>query len=107
MFDFVRNHTRWVMAFLLLLIIPSFVFFGVQGYSRFGDDGARAAATIDGRNISRDEVRVAIQREVERVRSQTPNIDPALLDRPWITWYVSGYCKPRRATSTCFRTTNV
>jgi peptidyl-prolyl cis-trans isomerase D len=37
MFDFIRNHTRLTLGFLLLLIIPSFVFFGVEGYSKFTD----------------------------------------------------------------------
>jgi peptidyl-prolyl cis-trans isomerase D len=82
MFDFVRNHTRWVMFFLLVLIIPSFVFFGVQGYARFGDDAARSALRIDGRDISRGELQVAHQRNIDRVRREAPNVDPALLDSP-------------------------
>ena len=45
MFDFVRNHTRLALGFMLLLIIPSFVFFGVEGYSRFNDGTAAAVAT--------------------------------------------------------------
>jgi hypothetical protein len=43
MFDFVRDHTRLALGFMLLLIIPSFVFFGVQGYSRFTDGSRRHA----------------------------------------------------------------
>jgi peptidyl-prolyl cis-trans isomerase D len=82
MFDFVRNHTRWVMFFLLVLIIPSFVFFGVQGYARFGDDAARSALRIDGRDISRGELQVAHQRNIDRVRREAPSVDPALLDSP-------------------------
>ena len=35
MFDFVRKHTRLLQFVLVLLIFPSFVFFGIQGYSRF------------------------------------------------------------------------
>jgi peptidyl-prolyl cis-trans isomerase D len=35
MFDFVRTHTRLFQFILVLLIFPSFVFFGIQGYSRF------------------------------------------------------------------------
>ena len=35
MFDFVRSHTRLLQFLLVLLIFPSFVFFGVQGYSSF------------------------------------------------------------------------
>ena len=35
MFDFFRRHTRVLQFALVLLIFPSFVFFGIQGYSRF------------------------------------------------------------------------
>ena len=35
MFDFVRKHNRILQFVLFLLIFPSFVFFGIQGYSRF------------------------------------------------------------------------
>ena len=35
MFDFVRKHTRLLQFVLVLLIFPSFVFFGIQGYSQF------------------------------------------------------------------------
>jgi peptidyl-prolyl cis-trans isomerase D len=37
MFDFVRSHTRLLQGLMVLLIFPSFVFFGVQGYSQFTD----------------------------------------------------------------------
>ena len=40
MFDFVRKHTRLLQLLLLILILPSFVVFGIQGYSKFsGDEG--------------------------------------------------------------------
>ena len=39
MFDFVRNNTKIMMGLLFLLIIPSFVLFGLEGYSRFDDKG--------------------------------------------------------------------
>ena len=49
MFDFFRKHTRVLQFVLVLLIFPSFVFFGIQGYSRFtggenanGGQGGRA-----------------------------------------------------------------
>ena len=37
MFEFVRTHTKLLQFMLVLLIFPSFVFFGIQGYSRFMD----------------------------------------------------------------------
>ena len=35
MFDFVRRHNRILQFVLVLLIFPSFVVFGIQGYDRF------------------------------------------------------------------------
>lgn len=84
MFDFVRNHTRVVLGFLLLLIVPSFVFFGVQGYSRFTEAGNETVAKVDGVAITRAEWDAAHARNVERVRRQSPEIDVQLLDSPQV-----------------------
>ncbi len=35
MFDSIRNHKKYLMGFLLILIIPGFVLFGVQGLADF------------------------------------------------------------------------
>jgi peptidyl-prolyl cis-trans isomerase D len=82
MFDFVRNHTRLVLGFLLLLIVPSFVFFGVQGYSRFTEAGNETVAKVDGVAITRAEWEAAHARNVERVRRQSPDIEAQWLDSP-------------------------
>lgn len=82
MFDFVRNHSRLVLGFLLLLIVPSFVFFGVQGYSRFTEAGNETVAKVGGVAITRAEWEAAHARNVERVRRQSPDIDAQLLDTP-------------------------
>jgi peptidyl-prolyl cis-trans isomerase D len=82
MFDFVRNHTRLVLGFLLLLIVPSFVFFGVQGYTRFTESANETVAKVDGVAITRAEWDAAHARNVERVRRESPGIDPQLLDSP-------------------------
>jgi peptidyl-prolyl cis-trans isomerase D len=82
MFDFVRTHTRLFQGLLVLLIFPSFVFFGVQGYSRFTDAAAAQVAEVDGRGITQMEWDAAHQRNIERMRRQMPNVDVALLDTP-------------------------
>ena len=84
MFDFVRTHTRVVLGFLLLLIVPSFVFFGVQGYSRFTEAGNETVAKVDGVAITRAEWDAAHARNVERVRRQSPDIDAQFLDSPQV-----------------------
>ena len=82
MFDFIRTHSRLMLGLMVLLIFPSFVFFGIQGYSGF-TDGARAdAAVVDGRGITRGEWDAAHQRQVERMRRQMPNVDVKLFDTP-------------------------
>ncbi len=82
MFEFVRKHTKLLQFVLVLLIFPSFVFFGIQGYSRFSEGGASTVAKVDGRNISQAEWDQAHQRQVDRMRQQMPNIDVKLFDNP-------------------------
>ena len=82
MFDFVRNHTRLALGFMLLLIIPSFVFFGIDGYTKFRESGNVTVATVDGAAITRGEWESAHQRSVDRVRRQSPDLDPKRLDTP-------------------------
>jgi peptidyl-prolyl cis-trans isomerase D len=82
MFDFVRNHTRLMLSLVLLLIIPSFVFFGVQGYESFTDGSRSAVARVDGVDITRAEWDFAHQRNVDRLRQQMPTVDASLLDTP-------------------------
>lgn len=80
MFDFVRSHTRLFQFILVLLVFPSFVFFGVQGYSRFTEGGRDEVASVEGRGITRAEWEQAHQRAAERIRRQMPSIDPKALD---------------------------
>jgi peptidyl-prolyl cis-trans isomerase D len=72
MFDFVRNNSRVVLGALLLLIIPSFIFFGVEGYTSFRDGSNASVATVDGRSITRAEWERAHQRAVDRLRRENP-----------------------------------
>ncbi len=81
MFDTVRNNSKIMMGLLFLLVIPSFVMFGLEGYSRFTDKAA-AVARVDGNKITQQEWDDAHKREVDRIRAQMPNVDPKLLDSP-------------------------
>ncbi len=82
MFDFIRNHTRLTLGFLLLLIIPSFVFFGVQGYSKFTDASAATVAKVDGRSITAAEWDALHKRNVDRIRRERPDIDTRMFETP-------------------------
>ena len=79
MFDFVRNNTKIMMGILFLLIIPSFVLFGLEGYSRFNDKGT-VVAKVNGNKISQTDWDAAHKREVDRIRASMPNLDVKLFD---------------------------
>ena len=81
MFDFIRQHTKIVMGFLFLLIVPSFILFGLDGYNR-SNDKAVAVAKVDGQEITQTDWDRAHLREVERLRASMPSLDPKLLDSP-------------------------
>ena len=78
MFDTIRNNSKILMGLLFLLIIPSFVLFGVDGYRQFEEKGA-VVAKVDGQKINQMEWDAAHQREVDRIRASMPNLDPKLL----------------------------
>ncbi len=82
MFDFIRTHSRLTLGLLVLLIIPSFVFFGIEGYSNMNEGNSETVARVAGQDIKRGEWDQAHQRNVERLRRQMPGVDAKLLDTP-------------------------
>ncbi|MEY2782432.1 MAG: Peptidyl-prolyl cis-trans isomerase, partial [Pseudomonadota bacterium] len=79
MFDSIRNHSKILMGLLFLLVIPSFVLFGIEGYTQFEDKGA-VVAKVNGQKITQSEWDAAHKDEVDRIRASVPNLDPKLLD---------------------------
>jgi peptidyl-prolyl cis-trans isomerase D len=81
MFEFVRNHNRVLQGALLVLILPSFVFFGIQGYDSFlSEDGV--VAKVGKQKITQTEWDAAVRTLAERTRAQSENVDPATFDTP-------------------------
>jgi peptidyl-prolyl cis-trans isomerase D len=78
MFEFFRKYNKIVMGFLFLLIIPSFVLFGVDRYQ--GDEKGEKVARVDGHDITRPQWDLQHRNEVDRLRRQMPDMQPALLD---------------------------
>jgi peptidyl-prolyl cis-trans isomerase D len=82
MFDFIRNHQRWMQLILLLLILPSFVFFGVQGYTSFMSNEPELA-TVDGKGITLGEFNNARRAQLEQYRTMLgAQFDAAAFDTP-------------------------
>ncbi len=88
MFDFIRSNTKVFFFILLALIIPSFVFVGVDGYRRFDEGGNVTAAKVDGKKISQAEWDAAHRQQADRIRAQQPDIDPKRLDSPEVKMQV-------------------
>lgn len=78
MFDTFRKYNKIVMIILFLLIIPSFVLFGVERYQGFGRD--EKVARIEGHDITKPEWDQQHRVETDRIRQQSPNVDPTLLE---------------------------
>ena len=82
MFDFIRNHQRWMQLILLLLILPSFAFFGVQSYTRLMSSEPELAS-VDGQSITLGEFNRARRTQLEQYRSMMGGqFDAAAVDTP-------------------------
>lgn len=81
MFDFVRKHTRILQVILVVLIVPSFLVFGIQGYDSFSD-GNDVVAKVGRQKITQAEWDNVHRSMVERARAQQPDTDPAFFDSP-------------------------
>ncbi|MEI7515895.1 MAG: SurA N-terminal domain-containing protein [Betaproteobacteria bacterium] len=81
MFDFVRKHTKIMMLFMFLLIIPAFALVGVDGYRRMSAEGA-AVAKVASYSITQSQWEAAHKGEVDRMRASVPNLDAKVIESP-------------------------
>src|SRR5690606_11357897 len=82
MFELVRNHKRWMLFLVLILILPSFVFFGIEGYTRFME-GDQALAKVNGASVTRAEYDAARRSQLDRARqTMGAQFDPLMFDTP-------------------------
>ncbi|MDQ9170586.1 SurA N-terminal domain-containing protein [Oxalobacteraceae bacterium R-40] len=82
MFEFIRTHQRLMQFLLLLFILPSFAFFGLEGYSRFRDDG-NVVAKVGGQPITQQELDAAQRQQMDRLRQMFGDqFDAKMFDTP-------------------------
>ena len=82
MFDFIRSHQRLMQFVLLLLIVPSFLFFGIQGYERY-NQSSQGVAKVAGQTITQGELDDAQRQQMARVRQNLgASFDAAAFDTP-------------------------
>ncbi|KJA11273.1 peptidylprolyl isomerase [Acidovorax temperans] len=80
MFEAIRKHSKIVMFLLFLLVIPSFVLVGID--SNYFSEKSPVVARVDGHKITQADWDNAHREETDRIRAQSPNVDPKQLDTP-------------------------
>jgi peptidyl-prolyl cis-trans isomerase D len=82
MFEFIRTHRRLMHILLLLFIVPSFAFVGIQSYSRFSDDHD-IVAKVAGQSITQQEWENGQRQQIERLRQMFGDqFDTKIFDTP-------------------------
>ena len=82
MLDFFRTHQKLMQFLLLLIILPSFAFFGLQSYTSMGD-GDTVVAKVAGQKIYQKEWDAAQARQLERFKQMFGDqFNPAMFDTP-------------------------
>ena len=81
MFDIFRKHTKIMMILLFLLIIPSFVLFGIDRYNRASQTD-EIVAKVGSVEITQGQWDIAHKNDVDRLRASKPELDAKLLDSP-------------------------
>lgn len=76
MLESIRTHQKALQLLLLLIIFPSFAFFGIQSYTGFFDK-TTDLVKVNGQVITQAELDVAVKRQAERVGG-----DPAIANNP-------------------------
>lgn len=82
MFEFIRTHQRLMQFLLLLIIVPSFAFVGLESYIRMSDREP-VVAKVDGQDVSQREWDAAQARQLERFRQMFGDqFNPSMFDTP-------------------------
>ncbi len=82
MFEIVRRHTKLMQIILFVLIFPSFVLFGIQGYDHLTND-ANLAAKVGGIPITMQQFDQTQREQVARLQSVLGGrVDISAIDTP-------------------------
>jgi peptidyl-prolyl cis-trans isomerase D len=80
MFEAIRKHSKFVMILLFLLIIPSFIFVGID--QNYFSESSPTVARVDGHEIKQSDWDNAHRMESDQLRAANPEVDTKLLDSP-------------------------
>lgn len=111
MLDFFRTHSRLVMILLIVLVLPSFVFFGVANYQSFTDHDTKLA-TINDQKITQAGFNHSWTQRLQELRtSEGANFDLAKVDTPvareaWLNSLIDSAVTQEVATEDRFLASN-
>jgi len=87
MLELIRRNKLMTQIILLVFIVPSFIFFGVQGYDLLGD--GNAPAKVKGKAISEQEWENAQREQADMLRQRAgKEFDPKWIESPDFKWMV-------------------
>ena len=80
MFEYIRTHQRLMQFLLLLIIFPSFAFFGIESYTR-SRGGENVVATVAGQSVTQQEFDATLRDQLDRFRQMYgPQFDSKMLN---------------------------
>jgi peptidyl-prolyl cis-trans isomerase D len=81
MFEYIRTHKRIMQGVLLVIIFPSFAFFGIESFTQ--RDANISVATVAGQSISQTEFDQALRSQLDRLKqAYGPEFDAQMLNTP-------------------------
>ena len=81
MFEYIRNHKRIMQGVLLVIIFPSFAFFGIESFTQ--RDVKTSVATVAGQAISQQEFDQALSNQLDRLKqAYGQDFDAQMLNTP-------------------------
>ena len=81
MFEYIRTHKRIMQGVLLVIIFPSFAFFGIESFTQ--RDANISVATVAGQAISQQEFDQAVRSQLDRLKqAYGPEFDAQMLNTP-------------------------
>ncbi|TAK92103.1 MAG: peptidylprolyl isomerase [Burkholderiaceae bacterium] len=81
MFEYIRTHQKLMMVLLLVLIVPPFALFGIQGYSHFGSS-ADVLAKVEGQKITQQLFDQQFHARLEGLRQGRADFDVSRYTTP-------------------------
>lgn len=81
MFEYIRTHKRIMQGLLLVIIFPSFAFFGIESFTQ--RDVKTSVATVAGQAISQQEFDQALSNQLDRLKqAYGQDFDAQMLNTP-------------------------